>query len=710
MDALLAIFSVVLVFIYIWAVTGSSFLALVGMSEILLSIPCAWFLMRVICQVKYFAGINMMCIFIVCAIGADDIFVFMDAYVQSQFKGPNVNRDMETRFSWVYRKSGLAMLITSATTCAAFLCCFGTPLPDTQAFGIFAALVIAADYILVVTMYCTAVMVYHNRLEKNGLCTCNVPTPMGACKFGCCVENCDCSPSDPSPTQKALAASTGHQEERERDKIELFFRETFAPLILNTRARIVILVVAVAWLIPAIIFVFKLKPTSKPEQFLNKNHPFQKAINVLNNNFGANSQDRGISIYYIWGLKDVDRKGVNVLLNASYIGKAQYAETFKFDTACQDKIYKICQDLKFENTTSEYLNMIQRNKKGEGSVKCFLNDLKDSYLKNPENAGAGSRDQPSSWIPAFMKETVPEVDDADTTKMIPREQFYNTDGVMHMGWNGKALKFLAISIEAKSITQWDEPAEDVMAAKYKQYDKLRQNMHDIAKEACGSEVFMTDLNGKFVFMNTQRVYRTSSVSGALIGVAIALVVLILCTQDLMLSFFATVSILCTLVSVIGFVTMVGWELGSTEGILINILAGFAVDYVVHLAHAYAHNYGSSEERLKGTFSEMGSPVFSGMATSILVSHPPSPLSGGSLKGKRAPAEARGTKTLTRRVCVCVCVCDSAGVAAAFRLQPAVLCQIRHLPVPHHPLLVALFQLLLHGRPRHHRPREANACK
>ena len=89
---------------------------------------------RMLCinQVKYFAGINMMCIFIVCAIGADDIFVFMDAYVQSQYKGPVVNRDMETRFSWVYRKSGLAMMITSLTTCTAFLTCFATPLPETQ--------------------------------------------------------------------------------------------------------------------------------------------------------------------------------------------------------------------------------------------------------------------------------------------------------------------------------------------------------------------------------------------------------------------------------------------------------------------------------------------------------------------------------------------------------------------------------------------------
>jgi hypothetical protein len=109
-DAALSVFSVVLVFIYVWVVTGSGFLAVVGMSEILLSLPIAWFILRVILQVKYFAGLNLLCIFIVCAVGEDDIFVFMDAYVQSQFKGPNINRYMETCFSWVYRKSGLAML------------------------------------------------------------------------------------------------------------------------------------------------------------------------------------------------------------------------------------------------------------------------------------------------------------------------------------------------------------------------------------------------------------------------------------------------------------------------------------------------------------------------------------------------------------------------------------------------------------------------
>jgi len=76
-DGTLAVFSIFMVFFYIWITTGSGFLALVGMSEIILSLPVAWFFVRCILQVKYFGFLNFLTIFIVCAIGADDIFVFM---------------------------------------------------------------------------------------------------------------------------------------------------------------------------------------------------------------------------------------------------------------------------------------------------------------------------------------------------------------------------------------------------------------------------------------------------------------------------------------------------------------------------------------------------------------------------------------------------------------------------------------------------------
>lgn len=623
-DGLLALASIGMVFTYVWIVTGSLFLAMVGMSEILLSISAAWFIIRCIFQVKYFAGLNMMCIFIVCAIGADDIFVFMDAYVQSQYKGPGVNRDMETRFSWVYRKSGLAMLITSVTTCVAFLCCFATPLSDTQAFGLFAAAVIWADYMFVMSMFCTAVMVYHNHLEKSHMCGCSVPTPMGSCVCGCCIENCDCSKSDPSPTQKALAASSG-VDDRPRDNIEIFFREKFAPLILNVKARVVIAIVMLAWLIPAIIYVFKLVPTAEPEQFLNENHPFQKAINVWNRNFGANSQDPGIDIFYIWGLEEVDRSGVNPLLDPKFLGKPQYSKDFKFNGACQDKIKQICEDLKVQNTSDPiaekkraYSDIIQRDGNAKGSVKCFVHEDLPNYLATKQGA---NRDEPKTWMADFLRKKRSAKDDEETTKKVEMDFFYNTPGGSRIGWDGNDVKFVAISVEAKEISRWDRPGENWMRQRYEEYDSLSANMDNIAFSACKSKVIMTDIEQKFVFMNNQAVYRTSAIRGALIGVAIAFAVLLAATWSPLVSLFATLSILCTMLSVIGFTTMIGWKLGAIEAILISILAGFSVDYVVHLGHAYSHNYGDKDQRIIETFSEMGSPVFSGMCTSVLASLP-----------------------------------------------------------------------------------------
>lgn len=130
-----------------------------------------------------------------------------------------------------------------------------------------------------------------------------------------------------------------------------------------------------------------------------------------------------------------------------------------------------------------------------------------------------------------------------------------------------------------------------------------------------------DHNNMFIRMNNQRIYRESAMSGAFFGVAVAFVVLLLCTRSLIISALSTMSITCTLISVIGFTTMLGWELGTFEAVLISILAGFSVDYVVHLAHAYSHASGTREECVIHALSEMGSPVLSGMMTSVLASLP-----------------------------------------------------------------------------------------
>jgi len=455
------------------------------------------------------------------------------------------------------------MLITSITTCAAFLCSLTTPIPGSQGFGIFAALVIAADYVLVMTLFCTAVMVYHNRFEKPPLCGFQIPTPIGPCQCGCCCENCSCAINNPTPTEKALAASHGNIEVP-ADGVELFFRTKFAPMILKPRNRVIIAVVVFVWMIPCIYFVFQLVPTEKQEQFLKDDHPIQKAISALNDKFPVSSTDRGIDVFYTWGLQDVDRNGANVLLNITYVGEPRYDPAFKFTPQCMAKLKEVCDGFQ-NNVTDEYLGLVQRNSKvciyahthththphahahvhtfkvythslslthtyttsryththshththphtlthtppahthtlthtqGGGSVKCVVYDLETRGTER--NWDLTTEDKMKSHMDEFMKlRAVPESDDADSRDTVAKK--YKE----MMGWDGEQIKFVGIAIESKNLTLYNRPPEEITRANWKAYEELRNNVDFIAAEACGGNVQMTDLIGKFVFMNNQ---------------------------------------------------------------------------------------------------------------------------------------------------------------------------------------------------------------
>merc|ERR1712164_77576 len=84
---------------------------------------------------------------------------------------------------------------------------------------------------------------------------------------------------------------------------------------------------------------------------------------------------------------------------------------------------------------------------------------------------------------------------------------------------------------------------------------------------------------------------------------------------------ASLIIASVLVSVVGTMVILGWELGSIESILIAVIAGFSVDYVVHLAHSYESADGDADGRVRAAFGDMGISVLNGMITSVAASIP-----------------------------------------------------------------------------------------
>jgi len=606
-DGLLAIFSFLFIFFWLRINTGSWFLALVGFLEIFFSIPIAWVIFSVVFRIEYFGTLNALAVFIVAAIGADDIFIFMDAYKQSKNRDPDNLVDMETRMSWVYRRTGTAMAITSATTCSAFLCTLITPLTSIQSFGIFAAIVIFIDYVLVMTLFCTSVVIYHDRFEARGNC-------------GCC---CPCGTMSPSNTEKARAAlEEAGAGEIQGDFVSRFFRNQVAGFIKQPLSRMLLGLVFLSWIGVAIWQATQIKATQEAEQFLAADHPLQKSLTILNQEFPTASDDNGLKVYYSWGLGEVDRNGVNLLLDPTFYGKPRFEESFDFNSQCQTELVSFCDKLK---TDPAYENLIkQRN--GVGEVYCFIEELAafnvNGNLDDCDIVRRGDWKQQDWQVDASTLSTI--MDD-----FLSQRSCFDPDGtetvaaryMNEIGWDGSRLRYAAVSAESSFLTPFGAESEDNTRREYDQFVAIANEANSVVSQYCSGNVVVTDLDNKFVFMNNQAIYEKSAIQSSILGVAIAFAVLLISTRVFHLALFASICICAVLVSVVGTMVMIGWKLGSIESILIGITAGFSVDYVVHLAHAYEIADGDTYERVEEAFADLGISVFNGMVTSVAASIP-----------------------------------------------------------------------------------------
>jgi len=150
----------------------SSVLAIIGVSIIFLSFPFTAFIVSAIFRVAYFGYLQVIAIFLVMGIAADDIFVFADAWKQSEHVAPEIINDKRRRLAYSFRRGVRAMTVTSATTCVAFYSNLVSPLMPIRAFGIFAGTLIPINFLLVIIMMPPAVIYYEEHLKHKAFCCC----------------------------------------------------------------------------------------------------------------------------------------------------------------------------------------------------------------------------------------------------------------------------------------------------------------------------------------------------------------------------------------------------------------------------------------------------------------------------------------------------------------------------------------------------------
>merc|ERR1719410_2584956 len=122
---------------------------------------------------------------------------------------------------------------------------------------------------------------------------------------------------------------------------------------------------------------------------------------------------------------------------------------------------------------------------------------------------------------------------------------------------------------------------------------------------------------RWCWLETQTAFVRSAVQGILIAMPLALVILMISTQNWIVSIFAVFDIVGIMLCELSIMYLMGWKFGVSESVAIVIIIGFSVDYVVHLANAYLESSSHSrEERLSFALLTMGISVVSGAVTTF----------------------------------------------------------------------------------------------
>lgn len=224
------------------------------------------------------------------------------------------------RLAYAFRRAARATAITSSTTSVAFLANFFSPIMPIASFGIYAAIIISANYLLIIMIFPPVIIFWERNLAN---------------------RNWFCMKRDES-VSKVEKMTDKDSDKEQYDTMEMFFSGPWNDYV--KKYALVIVLVFMIWTITAAIFASKLTPLSKEEEFLPPDHQLTKISEIVEENYSGGIINLGIDIY--WGVEGIDKSDVG-RWSPENIGEVIWDE--KFDLTPienQQNVMDFCEDLK----------------------------------------------------------------------------------------------------------------------------------------------------------------------------------------------------------------------------------------------------------------------------------------------------------------------------------------------------------------------------
>ena len=593
-DLLYMFISISFVFIILLVQTESLCITLAGLFEIIMSIPLALFVWCVLFQMEGVSSLMFVGFFVIIGIGADDIFVFVDAFKQSAYEPPHISGNLETRFQWAYKRSVTAMLATSVTTCCAFGVAGLLPMWDFQNLAVFNASMVIFDFILVITWLPCAVIISHKYL-----------TPIWEIikqRFGCGTK-----------TEK-----NDQQTQIKPRCMERCFGGIFADCILQSKwiLSMVFLILLSTTVLVSIIFVQldgEALKFFRPDHIETRTMEYRKKFSTPNNDYRIVTAVVGPDSMNSWDIKDArpylvvtESNNKNTFVNGGNINVYS-----SFDLAkSQEEFIDLCTNMQIEMKTMDLTYAVEEY--------CFMKEFKEWSLWQ----GYGfpvKEDQFPTLLLDWRKDSGGYMNATIMSSQKNTDEFW---------WYGLCTGFALDDVlkPTKVIAAWasfnltqkinvEYPLEEDMALQLKVENILTSVLDDIASPTMNINSAFVH-SSFFLFSWLKNTLFKFALESIIIAICCATVIIVLMTANWWIALICFFTLCCILSTALNLMIIAGWKIGLNEACCLVVAAGVSVDYVLHMAHSYNHQSGSKEERTRAALREMGISVTSGFITTV----------------------------------------------------------------------------------------------
>jgi hypothetical protein len=669
MDMFLSIFSLVLVWAYIWFMLESIFLAFCGIFEIIFSLPVAMSIWTVILN-QQLTFQQTLVLYMILGIGADDVFVLYDAWQQARFVCPDP-KDFNKRFAWAYRRAFWAMAVTTSTTCGSFVIGATSPLPSVRDFCIFAAVVVFVDWIFCITFFSSAVVVYEKHFAGAGCLakSCGIKTKeAGKCMGpGCCWGCLRCTCTKGGTCWKVYSKPPPEGAPMEKRGLEKFCEGPLFDCLAGLGGKVAFVFWLVMILVGIILCGTMLGTAEKTPPIGRPHIDVTRSLEVLMSNFPNFQQPLAFAVWGLdkeepidsWGKSHADdtpkygASGANTLVSPE--GQMQLLTLCRAADLGQDSKGSRCGSRKCLVLGSaaasqctpdpavwrKYGVYMPQDQICSPGHYCFMEEFarfwawSEGACNKKDVTACGLATGTCLWDASntVCYSTKTEFDYAG----LPNAEFLTKLG----GPEFKAYKENRASVLRAQNREYDyklhkemtgyelDSSSGSMRFAYIGWNATfaMQNTANQANEWYDRwETFFTT-HGKglggfqttqlYLFMVTQNEMVRGAIMGIILSLVIAFIVLVIATKNWWIAGLGIFNIIGIVVVFLGLVPLLGWSLGEYECIFMIATVGLSVDYTAHLLHAYNHVPAEKRiDRARGALAEMGISVLNSAITTL----------------------------------------------------------------------------------------------